>query len=33
MTLADPRLVRATYVAGEKVYDRDRDEVFLYPEA
>jgi guanine deaminase len=31
MTLADPRLVRATFVAGEKVYDRDRAEPFLYP--
>ena len=33
MTLADPRLVRATYVAGEKVYDRDRTEPFLYADA
>jgi guanine deaminase len=33
MTLADPRLVRATYVAGEKVYDRDREETFRYPGA
>jgi guanine deaminase len=33
MTLADPRLIRATYVAGEKVYDRDREEAFRYPMA
>ena len=31
MTLGDDRTVRATYVAGEKVYDRDRPEPFAYP--
>lgn len=31
MTLGDDRAVRATYVAGEPVYDRDRDEPFQYP--
>jgi len=32
MMLGDDRMVRATYVAGEKVYDRDRpDAPFSYP--
>ena len=30
MTLGDDRCVRATYVAGEPVYDRDRDQAFTY---
>jgi guanine deaminase len=30
MTLGDDRAVRATYVAGEKVFDRDRSEPFRY---
>jgi guanine deaminase len=33
MTLGDDRAVRATYVAGEKVYDRDRPEPYRYPDA
>ncbi len=32
MTLGDDRAVRATWVAGEPVYDRDRPETFRYPE-
>ena len=31
MTLGDDRAVRATYVAGARVYDRDRPEQFRYP--
>jgi guanine deaminase len=32
MTLGDDRAVRCTYVAGERVYDRDRKgEAFIYP--
>lgn len=31
MTLGDDRAVRATWVAGEAVYDRDRPEPFRYP--
>jgi guanine deaminase len=31
MTLGDDRAVRATYVAGERVYDREREEPFRYP--
>ena len=30
MTIGDDRAVRATYVAGERVYDRDRAEPFLH---
>jgi guanine deaminase len=30
MTLGDDRMVRATYVAGERVYDREREEQFRY---
>lgn len=33
MTLGDDRAIRATYVAGEPVYERDRTESFLYPDA
>ncbi|MCB5364735.1 guanine deaminase [Pusillimonas sp. CC-YST705] len=33
MTLGDDRAVRATYVAGVPVYDRDRSESFTYPGA
>jgi len=34
MMLGDDRMVRATYVAGERVYDRERaDEPFRYPPA
>jgi len=33
MTLGDDRAIRATYVAGEKVYDRDRAEPFRYAAA
>ncbi|MCX5569764.1 guanine deaminase [Kaistia nematophila] len=33
MTLGDDRAIRATYVAGECVYERDRPESFLYPGA
>lgn len=32
MTMGDERSVRATYVAGERVYDRDAAEQFKYPE-
>ncbi len=31
MTLGDDRAVRATYVAGERVYDREAGEPFRYP--
>ncbi|MBN9019192.1 MAG: guanine deaminase [Rhizobiales bacterium] len=31
LTLGDDRAIRATYVAGEAVYDRERDEPFRYP--
>jgi guanine deaminase len=31
MTLGDDRVIRATYVAGHPVYDRDRVEPFSYP--
>ena len=31
MTLGDDRAVRATYVAGHRVYDRDRPDAFCYP--
>jgi guanine deaminase len=31
MTLGDDRVIRASWVAGEPVYDRDRKEAFLYP--
>ena len=31
MTLGDDRAIRATYIAGEPVYDRDRPEPFVYP--
>ncbi|MCX5516707.1 guanine deaminase [Kaistia algarum] len=30
MTLGDDRAIRATYVAGERVYDRERKEAFCY---
>ncbi|MFI5407855.1 guanine deaminase [Kaistia sp. UC242_56] len=32
MTLGDDRAIRATYIAGEPVYERDRAESFVYPE-
>ena len=32
MTLGDDRAIRATYIAGEPVYERDRAERFVYPE-
>lgn len=32
MTLGDDRAVRATWIAGEPVYDRQRPEPFLYPQ-
>lgn len=31
MTLGDERNIRATYVAGERVYDRDAEDSFKYP--
>ncbi|MBB3932607.1 guanine deaminase [Kaistia hirudinis] len=31
LTLGDDRAIRATYVAGEAVYDREREEPFRYP--
>lgn len=31
MTLGDDRAIRATYIAGEPVYARDREEAFIYP--
>jgi guanine deaminase len=31
MTLGDDRAIRATYIAGEPVYDRDRSDKFAYP--
>jgi guanine deaminase len=31
MTLGDDRAIHTTYIAGEPVYQRDRDESFVYP--
>ncbi|MCX5496168.1 guanine deaminase [Kaistia dalseonensis] len=32
MTLGDDRAIRATYIAGAPVYDREREQQFIYPE-
>ena len=32
MTLGDDRAIHTTYIAGEPVYQRDRNESFVYPD-